>query len=371
MIRTCARLLLGLGLLTGYGARAQQQERLLVVNPLVGEVIDLSEKVQYGLFPTYSADSFESGRFLEFENADGLRSIVLQIALRNGDTRIQSFTTADFEALGRQISNRREELNRTGETLLLEATYSVELGTGTTFVGVLKAQRTDELDFQTVDLGLVTVLRANIKSMEILTAAQQGRGWEPVGNGTRIFFAPTARNLRRGEGYVQNISIFLLGANYGITDNFSLGVLVPVLPGSGLTGLAVTPKLTLPITEKFRTGVGALYFISSDGSAGVAYGAATYGSADNNATLGVGYLVSSDGIAGDSPVVVVGGAARISRRFSLLNETYFGNGFFAGLAGVRVSGSRVSGSLGLLYAQELDRILPAYAEITYRFGKIK
>ncbi|NVO85716.1 hypothetical protein [Hymenobacter terrestris] len=375
MSRLYAYMLLVIALLAGHGVQAQQKERTLIVSALVGEVIDLPEKIQYSLFPAYSADEFQFARFLEFQSTDGLRSIILQVTLRNGDERTQAFTAAEFEALRRQIESRREELNRADAALLLDATYSVELLTGNSFIGVLKAQRANELDFQTIDLGLLTIRKADIKNLELLTATQQRRGWAPVGNGTRIFFAPTARSLRQGEGYVQNVSIFLLGANYGITDNFSMGVLIPILPGSGFTGLALTPKLTLPISEQFRAGFGALYFITSEGSAGVAYGAATYGSADSNATLGVGYLVSSDGIATTSPVVVVGGATRISRRVSLLSETYFVNGGLGGLAGARISGSRISGSLGFLYAQgyaqELGYIVPAYGEVTYRFGKTK
>jgi hypothetical protein len=232
------------------------------------------------------------------------------------------------------------------------------------------ARRPNEFDFQTKDLGLLTVQQVNIKSMVLLTAGQSSKGWEPVGNGTRIFFAPTARNLRKGEGYVQDIDIVFLGANYGITDNISVGVLVPVIPGAGFSVIALTPKVGFSVTEKFSAGGGILFASDFETSGGIAYGVGTYGSADQNVTLGLGYLFA-EGEVESSPVVVLGGAKRVSRRLSLLNETYFFDGGLLGLAGIRIAATRISGSLGLLYGTDVGGIYPAYLEVAYRFGRVK
>jgi len=259
--------------------------------------------------------------------------------------------------------------------------YSVETIGGTQFSGTLRATTDLTLTFETKELGLVTVQRANVRQLMSQTPEQARRGFDYVGNGTRMFIAPTARNLYQGEGYVQAINVFLLGVNYGLTDNISVGLLVPVIPFLGVPAVAVTPKLSVPVNDKLHLGVGVLYgfatgIASGSGSAGVGYGLATYGSADTNVTFGLGYGFSSSG-AGSSPVGVIGVNVRLSRLFSLVNETYIANfdtsGGFGGLAGFRYASPRFSGSLGALYytSRYDSGVYPAYLDVAFRFGKTK
>ena len=363
-------------------AHAQQpaatSAQTLIVSPLVGETIDLKEKKMYGLFLYYSADTFQEARFMQYSLGDSTsNSINLRTTFRNGEVKQRLFTKREFQELGQAIETRHQELQSYPASALqiasndsLRGTYSVELLSGASFIGKLVAQRETELDFMTKDLGRLTVNRANIRRIQLLSATQSRLGWEPLGNGTRIFFAPTARPLRKGEGYIQNIDIILLGASYGITDNISVGVLVPIVPGVGINVFAVTPKIGFQVREKLHVGGGVLYANAFGDGGGVGYGVATYGSADSNVTLGLGYGFAAGDLS-SSPVVVVGGATRISRRISLLNETYIYDGGLAGLFGLRVGAARLSGSLGVLYATDLDQIIPAYAEVVYRFGKVK
>lgn len=259
--------------------------------------------------------------------------------------------------------------------------YSVETLGGTQFSGTLHASTDLTLTFETKEMGLVTVQRANLRQLMSQTPEQARRGFDYVGNSTHMFLAPTARNLRQGEGYVQAIDVFLLGANYGVTDNFSVGLLVPVVPVVGVPFVVVTPKVSAPVSDKLHLGVGVLYGFATgvaggSGSAGVGYGLATYGTADTNVTFGLGYGFSSEGGA-SSPVAIVGANVRLSRLFSLVNETYIANfdtnGNLAGLAGFRYASPRFSGSLGALYitSRYNGGIYPAYLDVAYRFGKVK
>ena len=263
---------------------------------------------------------------------------------------------------------------------VLGQTYSVELKSGTSFTGRLQTITGESLTFSTRELGVVTVQRSNLRQYVQLTQSQVRRGLDYVGNGTRMFFAPTARNLRKGEGYVQDINVFLVGANYGITDNFSFGLLVPIIPIPTVFVVAATPKVSVPVTEKFNVGAGVLYVVATafghSGSAGVGYGLATYGTADSNVTFGLGYGFAGGDVS-SSPVAVVGGNLRVSRRLFVVNETYIASGGLGGLLGVRVAASRASGSLGLLYSNSRNingdlngNFTPAYFEFAYRLGKV-
>ncbi|GAB3576041.1 hypothetical protein [Hymenobacter daeguensis] len=279
-------------------------------------------------------------------------------------------------------------------TEVIGATYSVELKSGNTFIGVMSAATADELEFTTKDLGVLHIQRQNLKQLVVLTAEQARRGYDDVGNGNRLFFGPTARNLRKGEGYVQNMELFILNLNYGITDNFSMGAIVSIVPDAGSDNfVGLTPKLSFPVAEKVRAGVGAMLLFTSGGTGGVTYANATYGGADHNLTAGIGYGFAGRTGFSSTPVLMLGGATRVSRRISLINETYvlrdrdnYGTAtLIAGIAGLRYAGPRIGGGLGLLYVHasynENGAYGPGYqysngttvpfAEITIRFGKIK
>ena len=354
-------------------------ERVIVVSPAVGEAIDGAEKARFGLFPDYAADDFQEARFLRALAPDS--AITLRTRLRDGRLLARPFSPAEFQATQDLIARRQRELDAapmpapTAAGLatpeLLGRSYSVELRSGTVFTGVLQTASPEALEFATKDLGVVRVQRPDLKRLELLTVAQAAKGYTDVGNGTRLFFAPTARNLRRGEGYLQDIVVYLVGVNYGVTDNISVGALVPIIPGLGANVFAFTPKVSAAVTEKFNVGVGVLYARAFSYGGGIGYGVGTYGTADDNVTLGVGYGFADGFGTSSSPVVLVGGAKRVSRSVSLLNETYIVSGGFGGLIGGRLQGGRYGGSLGFIYGSFADGIYPAYLEMTYRFGKHK
>ena len=368
-------------------------ERVVVVSSAVGETIDGGEKARFGLFPYYSANDFLEARFVRAQTPDS--ALTLRTRLRDGRELARPFTPAEFQAVRESIDRRIQELGAQGVPIaaapgspvaapvpasggseIVGRTYSIELRSGTIFNGVLRAATATDLEFDTRDLGVVRVQRTNLKVMALLTVAQAAKGYTDVGNGTRMFFAPTARNLRRGQGYVEDIDVVLLAANYGITDNFSVGVLLPVIPVLVGRVFAFTPKVSVAVSEKFHVGVGALYARASLGNSsvggGVAYGVGTYGTADDNVTLGLGYGFTDQGETARTPVVVLGGAKRVSNRFSVLNETYLANTGILGLVGGRYHTERFSGCLGFAYGTALDGFFfPAYFEAAYRFGKFK
>ena len=393
--------------------------RVIVVSPAVGEVIDGAEKTHFGLFPYYGANEFQDAQFEQVQAADS--AIQLRTTLRNGSQVARPFTAAEFLAVRTAIARRIQVVGPLVRPTATAATasytqgvpqsnarpattdptsasigrsYSVELRSGNHFIGLLRTISADELEFETKDLGRVRVQRHDLKEMALLTAQQARRGFDDVGNGNRLFFGPTARNLRRGEGYVQNMEVFLLSVNYGFSDNFSMGAIATIIPEAGADNFfALTPKLSFPVSEKVRAGGGAMILFNRSGSGGIAYGNATYGGADHNVTAGLGYGFAGYGGFARTPVIMLGGATRIGRRISLLDETYVLREsspyhtatLLAGIIGLRVAGPRVSGALGMLYAHtsysdsyyggntyrsEENGAYP-YAELTVRFGKIK
>jgi hypothetical protein len=376
----------------------QPASRVLVVSSVVGEVIDSQEKATYHLFSYYTAKEFQEARFVQSLAPDS--AITLRTTLTDGRTLLLPMPQTEFLAIRKKI-NDQAQLQQTATRVLpadsIGRMYRVTLRTGTTFAGTLRATRPQELEFSTKDPGAVIIPRSQIRSMELVPQVEVADAtrhptWGYVGNGTRVFFAPTARGLRAGEGYFQTIDLFLLGLNYGITDNVSVGILASAIPGIGLDNqlVAITPKVSYPISTKLSVGAGVLYAriptfdsygTSSGYGAGVAYGLLTTGSADNNFTVGLGYGFSGgrdDQGFGKSPVAVISGATRVSKRISLMSENYLitsGSGGLAGLYGIRLNWPRTTFGIGSFYVAPFEGngvfgyMYPVYLDLAFRFGK--
>jgi hypothetical protein len=188
-----------------------------------------------------------------------------------------------------------------------------------------------------------------------------GRYWFPNPNSTRLLFAPTAYNLRRGEGYFSDYYVVLPGVAYGVTDRVTIGGGVSLVPGAGASQLLyVTPKVGVVQREGAALAVGGLFATIPDlldedngpRSFGVLYGVGTLGSRENNATLGVGFGYVGGDLSG-TPVLMLGGQRRVARRLALVTENYAAPGAFDSALlsyGARILGEQVALDLGFFNA---------------------
>lgn len=68
------------------------------------------------------------------------------------------------------------------------------------------------------------VPRTDIADLRLVQGRVVSGEFQPLDpHDTRLFFAPTARSLKRGEGYVGVYEIFLPFVQVGVTDRFSIG----------------------------------------------------------------------------------------------------------------------------------------------------
>jgi hypothetical protein len=111
-----------------------------------------------------------------------------------------------------------------------------------------------------------------------------------------------------------------------------------------------TPKLQVVATEQVQASVGVIHVTGFDENAGIAYGVATFGSSDKALTTGLGYGYSG---ASRTPILMIGGELRQSRRFKLVTENWLmpgGPGFMTGFlsGGVRFLGEHLTADLGFM-----------------------
>lgn len=204
---------------------------------------------------------------------------------------------------------------------------------GSTLVGHVVEETPDSLRF--ASLGVVfAVSRAQILSLDTLRVSQEPRRTAHLyrdPNRTRLFLAPTARMLGKGEGYFSDSDILLPGIAGGVTSHFTMGGGMSLIPSDNPLNnvFYLTPKIGLIDEPNFALATGAVIgFAGFDGiddrdrNLGILYGVATMGPDDHHLDVAAGWGYAGGRISGD-PALMIGGSTRVSRRVALLTENYF------------------------------------------------
>jgi hypothetical protein len=170
-------------------------------------------------------------------------------------------------------------------------------------------------------------------------------------NPTRLFFGPTARSLKQGEGYAGVYEILLPFVQIGITDRVSVGAGTPLIFGDGSAHpFWITPKVQVFESASTQASVGVMHFLNvGDGTLGIAYVVGTRGSADSAITGGIGYAYDrSYDTTNGAAVVMIGGEHRVRRGMKVMTENYVFNGGTILTGGVRWLGEHFSADLALV-----------------------
>jgi hypothetical protein len=200
---------------------------------------------------------------------------------------------------------------------------------------------------------LVLVLGGRCEPVLAQTPASPGpvvdaRGAVTGVNTTRLFYAPTARSLPKGQVYLGAYAVVIPFMQVGVTDRFSIGGGTPLLFGMDdfEQPFWITPKLQVINTGRTQIAVGAFHAFADGHSGGLGYGVVTTGSEDASVTIGAGMTYAIDGP--DVAIVMVGGEKRILRNIKLVTENYIwrgGEGTVIG--GLRFLWRRLSADVGV------------------------
>lgn len=206
--------------------------------------------------------------------------------------------------------------------------YRIETYDDNEYIGEILERTAEKLVIKTEKLGNLTLSLSDIKRISEVSVlkGKDGAYWFDNPQSTRYFWAPNGYNLKKGEGYYQNVWVLFNQAIYGITDNFSAGIgTIPLfLFGSSATPAWITLKYSVPVVkDKINLGGGALMgtVIGGGGFGGILYGISTFGSKDKNINLGLGYGFGGGEIA-STPLFTVGGILRTGAKGYLITENY-------------------------------------------------
>lgn len=207
--------------------------------------------------------------------------------------------------------------------------WTIKTNDGNEYVGEIVLQTEKELKLRTQSLGTITLQLISIKKMEKVSFEniRNNEVWLENPEASRYFVNSSSYNLKKGEGYYQNVWVVFNQLTYGITDNFSLGVgTIPVfLFGADEVPIWLTPKVSIPVKEdELALGAGAFMgtVLGEDSSFGILYGTSTFGSREKNLTLGLGYGYV-DGDFASAPTVTLSAMIRTGKRGYFITDNYF------------------------------------------------
>jgi hypothetical protein len=251
-------------------------------------------------------------------------------------------------------------------------TQELQLNDGTRLIGRVESTGDGQFTFRTtagLELKLETT---SVQSLRPFTGRiVKGELWENDPNTTRLFFAPTGRSLKRGEAYFGVYEVFMPFVQVGVTDRLSIGGGTPLIFGDFERPFWLTPKFQIVNGARTSASIGVIHLFNVDedsGGAGIAYGVVTHGSEDAAVTIGAGYAYrdheSRDAYApygyyeeehrSGSPVVMIGGEKRTSKRVKIVTENYVFKAGGIASAGVRFFGEKLSADFGLVFPLDGD-----------------
>jgi hypothetical protein len=253
----------------------------------------------------------------------------------------------------------------------------ITMQSGSKLMGRIISVGDNKITFKS-DLGETIIDVATIKEIKEVpaTAVKKGNYWFENPNATRLYFSPTARMLKQGQGYFSDYYIFFPGVTYGITNNINLGFGMSLFPGVDINDQVFyfTPKIGLSATKNSCFSVGALILALPEidherNTLGIAFGSGTIGSPDASLTFGLGYGFVNGDFA-DKPAVVIGGEKRFARRISFVSENWiFPNVDQVPISyGVRFFGEGLSVDLAFFNLLGDDAIFPGIPWIDFVFN---
>ncbi len=230
--------------------------------------------------------------------------------------------------------------------------YQIVLKDGSRLIGMIEDEDNDTISLTTL-IGIeINIEKNQIEKMKLLSGVVVGgkyRRSDP--NYTRLFFAPTARPLKSGQGYFSIYELFLPFVAVGIGDVLTLAGGISIFPGAPQQVFYLAPKVTPIHLKGIDMAAGIMHIGSTGGNSegmGIIYGLGTFGSTASAFTLGLGWGYAGKETA-DKPIVMVGGELQVSNSFKLITENWFPPDSEVSLIsfGFRMFGDNLAADLGL------------------------
>lgn len=256
----------------------------------------------------------------------------------------------------------------------LGKTVRIVLKDESELIGTVLAEDAMSIQFRTLSGVEMVITKDKIASIEAVEVVG-GKAVRLDPNRTRLFFAPTARPLRAGEGYFSVYEILLPYFAVGVTDFLAIGGGISLVPGASNQLFYVAPKVTPFRAKNIDLAAGMLYMapLSSAGDhVGIVYGLGTFGTRRKALSVGLGWGFTGEGFA-NQPILLIGGELQVSNSVKLISENWIPFGWEHKILslGIRLFGRKLAADFALAVLTGVDMggfpFIP-WIGFTYNFG---
>ncbi len=254
--------------------------------------------------------------------------------------------------------------------------YRLTLHDGTSLIGNIIYEDDKAVTFKTISGLEMVIEHEKIDKIRPLSGEiREGKYIRYDPNSTRLLFAPTARPLKSGQGYIALYELYLAFVGVGVGDILTLAGGFSIFPGVDEQIYYFAPKITPVQYENLDLSCGIMHLGftgESEIGLGILYTAGTLGSRTSALTVGLGWGYAGDEV-GDNPVVVLGGEVQLSNSIKLLTENWFppGTDFSMISLGIRFFGDNLSTDLGFFIPTGIDdeeAFFFPWVNFVYNFG---
>ena len=204
----------------------------------------------------------------------------------------------------------------------------IALKDGSEVVGTMRGESETSIRFLTRSGVEMTIPKDQVMRVSELEEGElEGRHVRLDPNRTRLFFAPTARPLGNGRGYIADYYIFFPFVAYGAGDAVSLAGGVSLIPFSPVQVVYAAPKVTFYSGRRANVALGVFAgtpigdLDDESDWVGLFYGLGTFGRPDASVTAGVGFG-AFNGEFSSRPAILLGLERQVSGSVKLISENY-------------------------------------------------
>jgi len=262
------------------------------------------------------------------------------------------------------ILGQSDVLSQVNVTDYQSRIFLLKLYDGSTVKGKIVSEDALEINLTTENIGTITIKKDQIKSLVPLDSLnyKKGKYWFPNPNYSRYFISPGIQ-LKKGDGYYQNIDISINTVSYGVTNFLSIGgglELFSTLSGHPI--FILMPKLGFKVGKSVWVGGGIIYLNAPEVLAdfrglGIGYGSVTFGNENSNLSIGAGWGFVGT-VWSKKPILALSGMTRVSRRIGLITENWLIPGYSIFSYGLRFMGEKISIDLGLVNSKDIINEFP-------------
>lgn len=209
------------------------------------------------------------------------------------------------------------------------STYVVTTAAGKEYIGKILTNNKREVVVLTKEIGEIAIPKYEIENISTVIKDDLNKEGDFVPDqvfATRYFVTTNGLPIKKGENYVL-WNLWGPDINFGIADNWSIGLM------TSWVGLPVilNTKYSIELDHKNNIGIGILaghtawWSGALDGGGGglLPFASYTYGTRKSNITASLGYaFVAGGGDSGSAAVMSIGGMAYLSRKVSLVCDTW-------------------------------------------------